>query len=574
MVNKKRFVSIRDDDALWYKDAVIYELRPGAFKDGNNDGVGDFKGLIERLDYLQHLGVTVLWLLPFYPSPWRDDGYDISDYTSVHPAFGDLDDFKRFLSEAHCRGMRVITELVVNHTSDRHPWFRQAREQGPGSRYWNYYVWSPTPDLYRKARVIFKDYETSNWSYDRKARAYYWHRFYSHQPDLNFDHPPVREAVFQIVDFWLELGVDGLRLDTAPYLFEREGTACENLPETLGFLRDLRARVDRRFERRVLLAEANQQPTDSMDYFGAGDACQMAFHFPLMPRLFLALCQEDRSCLERVLARTASLPVVCQWALFLRNHDELSLEMVTEQEREALYKAYAPQPGMRLNLGIRRRLAPLLDGDRRKIELMHFLLFTLPGTPVIYYGDEIGMGDDLQLNDRNGLRTPMQWDASAQAGFTGAEKGRLYAPVIENPPYGYPFVNVEDQLNDPQSLLNWMRRMIGVRKRFRAFGRGSMEMLLVDNSNIFVFIRRFVNENILVVVNLSGAIQTVHLPLSEFVKKVPLDLYEDFEKLPPLEWRSTDLNLEPYGYRWIGFTPPQVFMETTTARQPALSGTV
>ncbi len=459
-------------DPEWYRDAVIYELHVRAFQDSDGDGIGDFRGLTRRLDYLQDLGVTTLWLLPFYPSPLKDDGYDIADYTGIHPAYGTLRDFRQFLDAAHRRGLRVITELVMNHTSDEHPWFQRARHAKPGSRWRDFYVWSDDPDRYHGTRVIFQDFESSNWSWDRVANAYYWHRFYSHQPDLNFDNAEVRRAMLRVVDHWLSMGVDGLRLDAVPYLFEREGTNCENLPETHRFLRDLRAHVDERFDDRMLLAEANQWPEDAIAYFGDGDECHMAFHFPLMPRLFMASRMEDRFPVIDILQQTPQPPPGAQWAVFLRNHDELTLEMVTDEERDYMYRVFGHDPEMRVNLGIRRRLAPLLQNHRQKIELMNGLLCSLPGTPVVYYGDEIGMGDNVYLGDRDSVRTPMQWSADRNAGFSSANPHRLYLPVNIDPEYHYETVNVAAQLDNPASLLRWMRQLIALRKRSKVFGRG------------------------------------------------------------------------------------------------------
>lgn len=538
------------DDPLWYKDAILYELRVGSFQDSNADGIGDFRGLIQRLDYLADLGVTALWLLPFYPSPMRDDGYDIADYCNVHPDFGTLQDFKAFLKAAHERGLRVITELVINHTSDRHPWFQRARKAPPGSRYRNFYVWSDTPERYADARIIFKDFEPSNWSWDPVAKAYYWHRFYAHQPDLHFDSPDVRRAVLRTMDFWMRLGVDGMRLDAVPYLFEREGTICENLPETHEFLRHLRAHIDSRYPNRMLLAEANQWPEDAVAYFGNGDECHMAFHFPIMPRLFMALHMEDRFPIIDVMQQTPTIPDTCQWALFLRNHDELTLEMVTDEERDYMYRVYAHDAQARINLGIRRRLAPLLGKDRRRIELMNALLFSLPGTPVIYYGDEIGMGDNIFLGDRNGVRTPMQWSADRNAGFSRANPQRLQLPVIVDPEYHYESVNVEAQQNNPHSLLWWMKRLIALRKRYRAFGRGTIRFLSADNRKVIGFVREYGDERILLVANLSRFVQPVELDLSEFRG---CDLVEVFghTRFPPIEGLRYRLTLGPHSFYWF-----------------------
>src|SRR6266576_637111 len=490
-------------DPLWYKDAVIYELHVKTFCDSDGDGMGDFRGLIQKLDYLQELGVTAIWLLPFYPSPLRDDGYDIADYFDVNPNFGTLDDFRAFLDAAHQRNLRVITELVINHTSDQNPWFQKSRravaaEAGaagvidPG--YKDFYVWSDTPEKFKDARIIFKDFETSNWAWDPVAKAYYWHRFYSHQPDLNFAHPAVKQAIFEAVDFWLDMGVDGLRLDAVPYLFEREGTTCENLPETHLFLKELRRHIDQKYRNRMLLAEANQWPEEAVTYFGAGDECHMAFHFPVMPRIFMSVHMEDRFPIVDILNQTPEIPANSQWTLFLRNHDELTLEMVTDEDRDYMYKVYATDPKARLNLGIRRRLTPLLGGNRRKIELLNALLFSLPGTPVIYYGDEIGMGDNFYLGDRNGVRTPMQWSADRNAGFSRANPQRLYLPVIIDPEYRYEAVNVEAQENNRHSLLWWMKRLISFRKRSKVFGRGSLEFLPSENRKVLAFVRRYQDE--------------------------------------------------------------------------------
>src|SRR3984885_10065081 len=457
------------DDPLWYKDAIIYQLHVKAFSDSNGDGVGDFRGLVEKLDYLQELGVTAIWLLPFYPSPQKDDGYDIADYFSVHPSYGTLEDFQEFLNEAHRRGLRVITELVINHTSDQNPWFQRARRAPIGSPLRDFYVWSDSPTLYADARIIFKDFEHSNWTYDPVAKQYFWHRFYSHQPDLNFDNPAVHAAVLDVLDFWLDMGVDGLRLDAVPYLYEREGTNCENLPETHVYLKSLRSHIDSRYRNRMLLAEANQWPEDAAAYFGNGDECHMNFHFPLMPRLFMSLQMEDRFPIIDILDQTPAIPENCQWATFLRNHDELTLEMVTDEERDYMYRMYASDPRARINLGIRRRLAPLLGGSRRKTELISMLLYSLPGAPVMYYGDEIGMGDNFYLGDRNGVRTPMQWAPDRNGGFSRANPQQLYLPAIIDPEYHYEAVNVENQGCILSSLFWWMRRLIVERKRWKAF---------------------------------------------------------------------------------------------------------
>jgi maltose alpha-D-glucosyltransferase/alpha-amylase len=541
-------------DPLWYKDAVIYQLHVRSFHDADGDGVGDFKGLTEKLDYLQELGVTAVWLLPFYPSPLRDDGYDIADYGSVHPDYGDLRAFKRFLGEAHRRGLKVITELVINHTSDQHPWFQRARRAKPGSRARNFYVWSDTPELYRDARVIFKDFEPSNWSWDPVAGAYYWHRFYHHQPDLNFEEPAVRKAVIQAMDFWLEAGVDGMRLDAVPYLFEADGTNCENLPPTHAFLKELRAHVDATFDGRMLLAEANQWPEDAIAYFGDGDECHMAFHFPVMPRLFMALRQEDRFPVIDILEQTPPIPESCQWATFLRNHDELTLEMVTDEDRDYMYRVYAGDPKARINLGIRRRLAPLLGNDRRRVELMNALLFSLPGAPVLYYGDEIGMGDNFYLGDRNGVRTPMQWSSDRNAGFSRANPQRLFLPVIVDPEYHFEAINVAAQEANPHSLLWWTRRLIALRKRYPAFSRGDVSFLLPRNHRVLAFVRRHGDERVLVVANLSRFVQHVELDMKgadeSYVGTTPVELFGR-NPFPPIgEWPYL-LTLGPHGFYWF-----------------------
>jgi maltose alpha-D-glucosyltransferase / alpha-amylase len=537
-------------DPLWYKDAIIYELHVRAFHDSSSDGMGDFKGLSQKLDYLQDLGVTALWLLPFSPSPWRDDGYDISDYTGVHPSYGTMRDFQSFLREAHRRGLRVITEIVVNHTSDQHPWFQRARRSPPGSKYRDFYVWSDSPDKYKEARIIFKDFETSNWTWDPVAKAYYWHRFYSHQPDLNFDSPYVREAVKDVAAFWLEMGVDGYRLDAIPYLYEREGTNCENLPETHVYLKELRSHVDQKFPGRMLLAEANQWPEDSIAYFGDGDECNMAFHFPLMPRLFMALRMEDRFPIIEIMDQTPAIPENCQWAIFLRNHDELTLEMVTDDERDYMYRMYAHDRQMRINLGIRRRLAPLLGNDRRKIELMNALLFSMPGTPVLYYGDEIGMGDNIYLGDRNGVRTPMQWSADRNAGFSRANPQQLYLPIIIDPEYHYEAVNVEGQQNNPHSLLWWMKRIIEQRKRHKAFGRGTLEFLTPSNGRVLAFVRRYEEETVLVVANLSRFPQHAQLDLSRFKGQTPVEMFGR-APFPAVTDGPYVITLGAYSFFWL-----------------------
>ncbi len=549
-------LSILEDSQQWYKDAVIYELHVRTFCDGNGDGIGDFQGITERLDYLQDLGVTALWLLPFYPSPLRDDGYDIADYADIHPDYGTLSDFKVFLREAHQRGLRVITELVINHTSDQHPWFQRAREAKPASGARQFYVWSDTQDKYQEARIIFKDFEPSNWAWDPAAKAYYWHRFFAHQPDLNFDNPEVRKALFGVLDFWLDMGVDGLRLDAVPYLYEREGTNCENLPETHAFLRELRQHVDRKHKNRMLLAEANQWPEDAVAYFGAGDECHMAFHFPVMPRLFMATHMEDRFPIIDILEQTPAIPETSQWAVFLRNHDELTLEMVTDEDRDYMYKVYANDPRARINLGIRRRFAPLMGNNRRKMELLNSLLFSLPGTPVIYYGDEIGMGDNIYLGDRNGVRTPMQWSADRNAGFSRANPQRLYLPVIIDPEHHYETVNVEAQQQNPSSLLWWMKRLILLRKNYQAFGRGSIEFLHPENRKVLVFIRRLHDEIILVVANLSRFVNFVELDLSAYKGMVPMELF-GHTRFPSIGELPYFITLGPHAFYWFKLERPQ-----------------
>lgn len=536
----------------WYKDAVIYEMHVRAFADSNGDGIGDFAGLTSRLDYIQQLGVDAIWLLPFYPSPLRDDGYDIADYTGINPIYGDLRAFKHFLREAHRRGLRVITELVLNHTSDQHPWFQRARKAAPGSRWRDFYVWSDTPERYPEVRVIFEDYETSNWAWDPVAGAYYWHRFFSHQPDLNYDNPEVRSTMLRMVDRWFEMGVDGLRLDAVPYLFERDGSNGENLQETHDFLRDLRSHIDRNYPGRILLAEANQWPEDAVEYFGSGDGdeAHMSFHFPLMPRLFMALRMEDRYPIIDILNQTPEIPESAQWAIFLRNHDELTLEMVTDEERDYMYRAYAADPEMRVNLGIRRRLAPLMANDRRKIELLNGLLFALPGAPVLYYGDEIGMGDNVYLGDRDAVRTPMQWSPDRNAGFSTANPQRLYLPVIIDPEYHFETVNVEAQAKNSNSLLWWMRRLIALRSRHKVFGRGSIEFLYPENAKVIAFLRTYGEETVLVVANLSRFAQSVSLNLHDFRGSVPIEMFGGTE-FAPVHEGPYQLSLGPHGFYWF-----------------------
>lgn len=556
----------QENVSQWYKDAVIYELHVRSFLDSNGDGMGDFKGLTQKLDYLQDLGVTAVWVLPFYPSPWRDDGYDIAGYTGIHEAYGTLRDFKRFLSETHARGMRVITELVINHTSNQHPWFERARNAKPGSKWRDYYVWSDTPQKYEDARIIFKDFESSNWSWDSVAGAYYWHRFYSHQPDLNFDNPDVQAEVFKVLDFWLEMGVDGLRLDAVPYLFERENTNCENLQETHDFLRDLRTHVDKKFPDCMLLAEANQWPEDAVNYFGNNDECNMAFHFPLMPRLFMALKMEDRFPVIDILEQTPAIPPSAQWGIFLRNHDELTLEMVTDEERDYMYQVYAGDPRQRINLGIRRRLAPLLDNHRRKIELMNSLLFSLPGSPILYYGDEIGMGDNVYLGDRDGVRTPMQWSSDKNAGFSHTNPQRLYLPVIIDPEYHYEAVNVETQQANTASLLWWMKRIIATRKRFRAFSRGDINFISSSNIHVLTFLRTYEDEHLLVVVNFSRFAQTVEIELAgqDYQGWTPEEIFSRNE-FPRVRETPYMVMVAGHDFLWFRLLPPSESQSVGTA---------
>jgi maltose alpha-D-glucosyltransferase/alpha-amylase len=538
------------DDPEWFKDAIIYQLHVKTFMDADGNGIGDFRGLLKKLDYLQDLGVTAIWLLPFYPSPQKDDGYDISDYFDVHPNYGSLKDFREFVKSAHYRGIRVITELVLNHTSDQHRWFQLARRSDPGSPFRDFYVWSDSPEWFQEARIIFQDFESSNWNWDSAARAYYWHRFYSHQPDLNFDNPEVRKTMRKVIDFWMDMGVDGMRLDAVPYLIEREGTNCENLPETHEYLKELRSHVDTHYPNRMLLAEANQWPENAVDYFGDGDECHMAFHFPIMPRLYMALWMEDRFPLIDILEQTPNIPESNQWAMFLRNHDELTLEMVTDEERDYMYRVYARDPQARINLGIRRRLAPLLNNNRRKIELMNFLLFSLPGTPVVYYGDEIGMGDNYYLGDRNGVRTPMQWSPDRNAGFSMVNPQQLYLPVIMDPEYHFESVNVENQTQNPSSLLWWTRRVIATRRRFQAFGRGDIEYLLPDNHKVLAFIRKYGEERILVVINLSRFPQVAELDLSAYAGHTPVEVFSG-NRFPKIRESAYVFTLGVHDYFWF-----------------------
>jgi maltose alpha-D-glucosyltransferase/alpha-amylase len=560
-------------DPLWYKDAIIYELHVRAFQDSNADGIGDFPGLMSRLDYLQDLGVTCLWLLPFFPSPLRDDGYDISNYVDVNPSYGTLEEFKQFLDAAHLRGMQVMIELVVNHTSDQHPWFQAARLAPPGSPERNMYVWSDTDQLYKDARIIFTDTEKSNWTWDEVANQYYWHRFFSHQPDLNFDNPVVIEEVLKAMRFWLDMGVDALRMDAIPYLVERDGTNCENLPETHVAIKKIRAAIDAEYSNRLILAEANQWPPDVLPYFGNGDECHMAFHFPLMPRIYMALRQEDRLPITDIMAQTPDIPESCQWGLFLRNHDELTLEMVTDDERDYMYLAYSADPRMRINVGIRRRLAPLVDNNRRRIELLNSLLLSFPGTPILYYGDEIGMGDNIYLGDRNGVRTPMQWNSDRNAGFSRAVPAKLYFPVIMDPIWGYQAINVEAQQSDPSSLLHWSRNMIALRKLFQVFGRGTLEFLEPENRKILAYIRRFADkdgdgnnirgqaETVLCVANLSRFAQPVSLDLTEFDGMLPVEML-GYVPFPQITKTPYALSIAPYSFLWLELQPAPEKAET------------
>ena len=554
MEARVKSAAITTPDALWYKDAIIYQLHIKSFYDSNGDGIGDFSGLISKLDYIADLGVNTIWLLPFYPSPRLDDGYDISEYRDVHPDYGSLGDFRKFVREAHARDIRVVTELIVNHTSDQHPWFQRARHAKPESPWRDYYVWSDNDQKYAGTRIIFLDTERSNWTWDPVAGAYYWHRFYSHQPDLNFDNPHVLKAVLSVMRFWLRMGVDGLRLDAVPYLVERDGTNNENLPETHQILKKLRAQIDTEFPGRMLLAEVNQWPEDTKEYFGEGDECHMAFHFPLMPRMYMAIAREDRFPISDIIRQTPPIPDQCQWAIFLRNHDELTLEMVTDSERDYLWQTYASDRRARLNLGIRRRLAPLLERDRRRVELMNSLLLSMPGTPVIYYGDEIGMGDNIHLGDRNGVRTPMQWSPDRNGGFSKADPAALVLPPIMDPLYGYGAVNVEAQTRDPHSILNWTRRMLAVRTRHSAFGRGTLTLLYPKNRKILAYLRKHGDDTLLCVANVSQSPQAVELDLSLFATRVPVELNAG-TLFPPIGELPYLLTLPPFGFYWFALAP-------------------
>jgi len=543
-----------DQDPLWYKKAIIYEVHIRAFYDSNADGIGDIHGLIEKLPYIHSLGVTCLWLLPMYPSPLRDDGYDIADYYGIHPDYGTVDDFRELVAEAHKRGIRVLTELVINHTSDQHPWFQEARRD-PKAPKRNWYVWSDTDDKYKGARIIFLDTERSNWTWDPVAKQYFWHRFFSHQPDLNYQNPEVQQAMLEVMKFWLDIGVDGFRCDAVPYLFEREGTNCENLPETHAFLKKLRAKIEAEYEGRILLAEANQWPADVRLYFGEGDEFHMGFHFPVMPRLFMAVRREERTPIVEILQQTPEIPPNCQWALFLRNHDELTLEMVTDEDRDYMYREYARDARMRLNLGIRRRLAPLMENGRRRIELMHSLLFSLPGTPALYYGDEIGMGDNYYLGDRNGVRTPMQWTGDRNAGFSRADTAQLYAPVISDPVFGYQALNVEAQERTRSSLLSWIRRLIRVRQRYPVFGFGTLRFQNPTNKKVLAFLREYQNQTMLVVCSLSRHAQPAELDLAEWHGWQPVELFGE-TRFPRITEQPYQLSLGPYMFLWFRLERP------------------
>jgi maltose alpha-D-glucosyltransferase/alpha-amylase len=554
--------------SLWYKDAVIYQLHVKAFADSNGDGIGDFRGLIERLPYIRDLGASAVWLLPFYPSPLRDDGYDIADYKGVNPSYGTMRDFRQFVRAAHRLGLRVITELVINHTSDQHPWFERARRAPRGSVHRDWYVWSDTPDKYAETRIIFVDTETSNWTWDPIAKQYYWHRFFSHQPDLNFDNPRVFDAVIDVMRFWFDIGVDGVRLDAVPYLVEREGTNNENLPETHAVLKRLRAVLDSEYPDRFLLAEANQWPEDVAEYFGSGDECHMAFHFPLMPRMFMSIAEEDRYPIVDIMRQTPPIPDNCQWAMFLRNHDELTLEMVTDRERAFLYRVYAPDSRARVNVGIRRRLAPLMDNDRRRIELMTSLLLSMPGTPVVYYGDEIGMGDNIYLGDRDGVRTPMQWSGDRNGGFSRADAQRLFLPAIMDVVYGYPSVNVEAQERSSSSLLHWVKRLIGVRQAHAVFGRGTLSFLYPENRKVVAYVREYEGEVVLCVANLARTPQAVSLDVSRFAGRVPLEMI-GWSPFPPIVDDRYLLTLPGHAFFWFLLATSAPESRETTARAPA-----
>ncbi|MEY3407061.1 MAG: maltose alpha-D-glucosyltransferase, partial [Actinomycetota bacterium] len=542
--------TLLENDPLWYQKAVIYQVNVRSFFDADGNGIGDFKGIAAKLDYLQSLGVNALWLMPFYPSPLRDDGYDISNYLDVNPMYGKLDDIKEFIAAAHARGLRVITELIINHTSDQHPWFQAARNAPKGSPERDFYVWSDDPSKYSEARIIFKDFEPSNWTWDDVAGQYFWHRFFHHQPDLNFDNPAVHKAVFDTMDFWMDLGVDGFRLDAIPYLYEREGTTGENLPETHEFLKKLRAHLDSNYKNKMLLAEANQWPEDTRPYFGDGDECHMNYNFPIMPRMYMSVMQEDRFPLMDILSQTPDIPEGCQWAMFLRNHDELTLEMVTEEERQYMWRTYSPDPRGRINLGIRRRIFPLMNGDRERVRLLHCLLLSFPGTPVLYYGDEIGMGDNLELDDRFGVRTPMQWSDAKNAGFSNADESDLLLPVITDPKYSPAVVNVEIQEIDPHSQLNWMRQILKVRNQHPVFGNGKIEFLQPANQKVIAYIRSNAEEKILVIANLSATNQRVDLDLGEYQGAELRDLISN-STFGHVDSADQRFSLAPHQFYWL-----------------------
>jgi maltose alpha-D-glucosyltransferase/alpha-amylase len=538
-----------ENDGLWYKDAIFYEVSVRSFLDSNEDGNGDLRGLLQKLDYLKDLGVDCLWLMPFYPSPLKDDGYDIADFYNVHPTLGTVEDFEALTKAAHAHGIRIIADLVLNHTSDQHPWFQSARRD-PASPYRDYYVWNDTPDRYAEARIIFKDTHESNWTYDPVARQYYWHRFYSHQPDLNYDNPKVRDEILKVIAYWMDRGIDGFRVDAIAYLFEREGTSCENLPETHAFCKEIRRLMDERHPGTILLAEANQWPRDLVAYFGSGDEFHMAFNFPLMPRMFMALRREQSWPIIEIMDQIPQIPPSCQWALFLRNHDELTLEMVTNDERDYMWTEYAKDKRMRLNLGIRRRLATLMENDRRQIELLHAMLFSLPGSPVLYYGDEIGMGDNIYLGDRNGVRTPMQWTGDRNAGFSRADPAQLHQPVIMDPVFHYQAVNVEARLRSPTSLLHWMRRLIRVRKKYPAFGRGALRFLACENRKVVAYLREYQEQTLLIVNNLSAVSQPASIDLRTHRGLVPVELFGN-HPFPRIEDQPYFLSLSPHSFYWF-----------------------
>lgn len=533
----------------WFKKGIFYEVHVKTYCDTDGNGYGDFKGLMQKLDYLQKLGVTTIWLLPFYPSPLKDDGYDIADYKGINPLYGNMDDFKSFLAEAHKRNIKVITELVINHTSDQHPWFQRARKAAPGSPERNFYVWSDSDKKYKDARIIFVDTEKSNWTYDPEAKEYYWHRFFSHQPDLNYDNPEVIKAVVEAMKYWLDMGVDGLRLDAIPYLVERDGTNCENLPETHEVLKKLRKELDN-YKGKIFLAEANQWPEDTVKYFGNEDECQMAFHFPIMPRLFMSVAKEDRTPIIETMMKTPAIPESCQWGIFLRNHDELTLEMVNDEERAFMYKTYAPNPRMRCNIGIRRRLAPLMDFNQSKIRLLDCMLLSLTGTPIIYYGDELGMGDNIQLKDRDGVRTPMQWSSAKNGGFSEASTSKLYCAPIDDAVAGFEKLNADSEAKKPNSLLNWLSNAIRVRQQYPVFGKGSLEFADSDNSKVLTYLRKYKDETVLVVANLSGSSQTTEIKLGRFDGRKPEDLFSK-AKLAAISKTPYKLTLAPYGFYWL-----------------------